>query len=392
MIAKRNGQAERNGQGAMEHSIELHKMSKKRLNAVKLEAQIGKVTQRALASRGKHGWSVEIANKDWTLPTGVKTATGEYRYVCNLQFAFHAKRERKPETIKQEWHNIIKAVGGAANAPGWGVETIDGKMPKAAEKGSNVIGYVPVELPDDWRDHLVHLYELDAQIDILVSSVKAAIDSDFHKRFHCALIGEPGCGKTDTLHGLKAALGEDAVLEYDATATTQAGAIKDLDERAELPRILVVEEIEKTPEDSLRWLLGVMDQRAEIRKVNYRENIQKETRMLTLATVNDYKLFKKIMFGSLASRFAFHLCFPKPDRALLTKILEREVAGIKGDRRWIEPTLDFAVAEGIYDPRKVTAICLSGKDDLLKGAYQAKLKLCSTKDFEKNHARIVEEQ
>ena len=53
----------------VQHTIELHKTSKRHLNREKLKVQIGKIQQRAIAgNRGKH-WSVEISNvKDWTVP------------------------------------------------------------------------------------------------------------------------------------------------------------------------------------------------------------------------------------------------------------------------------------------------------------------------------------
>lgn len=185
------------------------------------------------------------------------------------------------------------------------------------------------------------------------------------------------CGKSETLKGFMSAFGDAAVIQYDATAMTQAGVIKDLNERDELPRILIVEEIEKTNEESLRWLLGVMDIRAEIRKTNYRENIQKETKLLTLATVNNYALFKRIMSGALASRFSHHIYFPRPNRDLLERILTREIERTGGKKTWIKPVLEYAEEFKLHDPRKLIAICLCGRDDLLSGRYQEKLRSCS---------------
>lgn len=363
------------------HTLEIVKTGQKRSNPVKLESQINKIIDRALKrGRMQRGWRVKLQN-DATYLTP-KMMNGEWRWAAVLHVT-NENTKRTQQVLDRDFDQLIEDVGSAGAINGWLVEYIDGRRADA-KKDSRVqgaLGYAPVEIPPDWDSHFNHIFDRESQIEILVSCIKAAIDSEFANRFHCALVGDPACGKTDTLHGVKAALGQEAILEYDATATTQAGAIQDLDNREELPRILIVEEIEKTDPDSLRWLLGVMDHRGEIRKVTARKQIYRETRLLTLATVNDYPLFLKIMYGALASRFTYHLHFPRPDRTLLKRILEREVAKVKGDRRWIKPSLDYAESENIYDPRKVTAICLCGREQLLDGTYQRKLKSCAGSNF-----------
>lgn len=352
----------------MIYTIELLKNVKKRLNDDKVDAQIEEIVDSAESNaRRSRGWSVDhtVSNR---------FAAGGHIYHCKLTCSCNGNKSNI--SIKQDFDNMVKDIASTANRYDWQINFINDRLFDDTVPTKS-IGYIPVDIPTNWKDNFSHIYDRDSQIDIIMSTIEAGISSNFQDRFHCALIGDPACGKTETLRSVKKTLGEDAVLEYDATATTQAGAIKDLNERDELPRILIVEEIEKTDEASLRWLLSVMDHRAEIRKVNYREHVQKETRMLTLATVNDYKLFQKIMYGALASRFAYHLHFPKPDESLLRKILEREVARVKGDKRWIKPSLEFAISEEIYDPRKITAICLCGKDRLLDKSYQKKLKECA---------------
>lgn len=379
-MAKQNDEP----QTVVKHAIELTKQSKRRLNESKINQQLKSIIDRGMGGgRMQRGWSIEIANKADLYTPRLVPNTGEYRYICKLSLVNTPKRKREESAIKQEFDSIIKFISTAGNVPGWEILTIDNKMVDTSkdERIQKPVGYVAVEIPSDWREQFSHIYERDDQIDILMSAIRAGVDSNFQDRFHCALVGPPACGKTETLRTVKKILGEEAVLEYDATATTQAGAIKDLDMRLDLPRILIVEEIEKTDENSLRWLLSVMDHRAEIRKTTARESIQRETKLLTLATVNDYKLFKKIMFGALASRFTHHLYFPKPNRDLLKRILEREIERVKGKRAWIKPTLDYAEEENITDPRKVSAICLCGRDALLDGSYQEKLTQTSTKKF-----------
>jgi ATPase family associated with various cellular activities (AAA) len=279
----------------------------------------------------------------------------------------------------QEFANILATIGNVATKLRWQVKVIDGEQPKARPTAGTTgrsVGYAPILLPDTWRDGFTHLYERDAQIEVMISAVRAGIDSNFENRFHVCLFGPPACGKSEIARALGKVVGEDAILEYDATATTQAGAIKDLDEREELPRILIVEEIEKAPEDALRWMLGVLDMRAEIRKTNFKVNIHKEVRMLCVATANDYGLFKKMMYGALASRFSHHVYCGRPGRALMEKILLREVSKVNGNSAWIPPTLDFCATMEIDDPRNAIAICLCGRDDLMSGAYQKRLLEC----------------
>ena len=177
-------------------------------------------------------------------------------------------------------------------------------------------------------------------------------------------------------------MGEDAVLEFDATSTTMAGAQKELTNRLIQPRLLVVEEIEKQLPNALNYLLSVLDIRQGVNKVTNRGRVVSETQMLAIATVNDYDLFLSMMSGALASRFSNRVHFRRPTRETLSKILAREIATVGGDRRWISPTLDYAFSQvpPISDPREILAICLCGRDGLIDGSYQEMLKATQEPD------------
>jgi MoxR-like ATPase len=148
-----------------------------------------------------------------------------------------------------------------------------------------------------------------------------------------------------------------------------------LDEDAILPDVILIEEIEKAPENSLRWLLGIMDDRATIQQANARKTASRRVPALVLATANDYALLGKMMYGALLSRFSNEIYCPRPDRTILARILEREINKVpNGNPEWIEPTLRFAYDEhGMTDPRQLKRICLSGKDELISGKYQEDL-------------------
>lgn len=228
-------------------------------------------------------------------------------------------------------------------------------------------------------DYFSHLFGLDAQIRILLSAIQAAADSAMRNRFHSLLHGQPGAGKTDILlstHKLLTSLGISC-LAIDATSTTEAGMRKLLlDEDSILPEVILVEEIEKALH-SFRLLLGIMDDRGTVSELNYRRTSTRKVPALILASANDYNMLTKIDSGALLSRFSNEIECPLPDRDICAKILAREINLVKnGNLAWIEPTLVFCCDQrGIFDPRQLKRICLSGKDRLLSGEYQADLEV-----------------
>lgn len=361
-----------------EHRIELNKVSQKTLNREKIKSQLDKIQSRILGGNRKaRGWSVRLA-PNWDTP--VANPSGAIVHTASFLLRCQPKRRRSEDSVQAEFEKIVKVVAAASNGPGWTISTLDGDKEAAKVYSPNAeVTYCDVSLPEDWRKNFGHIYGRDEQIDLVVSSVAAGIRSNWQHRFHTVLVGPPAGGKTEICRSLVNTLGGESCLQYDATATTQAGAIEDLRNRDELPRLLVIEEIEKTDEASLRWLLGVLDDRAEIRKTTFRQDIRRECRMLGIATVNDYPLFLRLMDGALASRFCNPIHCPPPDRGILTRILEREVDAVKGNREWIKPVLDFAEAHGIHDPRRLKSICLCGRDELLNGTYQEKLNKCMLK-------------
>lgn len=353
------------------HELVLVKTMAKRRNNVELIGQLKKVMGRIIGGgREARGWKVKAELDE---PTQSKAG---YQWVAKLALSCKPKRARSDESLDAEFASVQQIASASANSQKWLVKEVDGEKFDDRKADSHVKGYVPIDIPHNWKSFFKDMYKLDDPIDIIMSAVRAAINSNWQNRYNVALIGPPAAGKSDTLRCLKEMVGLDSVLEYDATSTTAAGAIKDLDERQELPRILIVEEIEKADDASRHWLLSLMDHRAEIRKVNFRQQIHKETRLLTFATINDETSFFTAMSGALASRFANRIYFRRPDRALLQQILEREIARTKGKRAWIKPALDYAMENNIFDPREVASICICGTDDLLTGVYQRKLLNC----------------
>jgi hypothetical protein len=367
------------------HAIELFKPAKRQLRDKVIEANltglVASINNKSLTVRG---WHLEadttqdtFRGQPWKRFNDYQLdGTTEYVYRMYLVLSFTREDNKKPET--HEAASIIRTLAQRSNQPSFGkwiVGSVNGEAYDLPEDGDEIgttddlIGYADVEIPDDWDEAFQHLYGLDSHIARVLTSLNAGINSGWKNRFHAALIGPPGCGKSDICESLKIALGEDAVMKLDATATTAAGAIKQLTELEILPRVIIIEEIEKAPEAAMSFLLGVLDQRSEIRKVTARQTVQRDTKLLAFATVNDVDLFRKLQAGALASRFPNEIFFSRPSRETLALILTREVVKVDGDAEWIAPTLDYCEEHKITDPRKVISLCLCGMDGWLDGTF-----------------------
>jgi energy-coupling factor transporter ATP-binding protein EcfA2 len=244
--------------------------------------------------------------------------------------------------------------------------------PGYKEVESVPVGKINLDLPDNTFERL---YGREAQIRRVLDALSLGESTGWKKRKHTLLSGPPGCGKTELMLCLSRALGREgeAWLWFDSTSTTRAGAVEQLMKAPVVPPVLFVEEIEKTQESALRWLLGVMDERGEIRRNNYRTgNQHKAIKLALVATANNVELLKQMDSGALYSRFANRIHCPEPDRDTLEKILNREVHDVdRGDAQWVEETLKFGYDTlGIGDPRELINMLLCGRDRLLDGTYQ----------------------
>lgn len=371
----------------IEHLVRVSKGAERELNEKITRKHMEEVIARVInPARVKNGWKMEIvpATSYSFYKREYGTGVGEPTYTYYVTFKVTCKPDRERPNIEAEFLTLVKDVEMKIKFPAkWTVDLVDEidwhakkeEVEKNKEDAANVdIGYVPLEMPEDWLANFEHLYGLDAHISRIKRALEGTIATGWKKRLHCVLIGPPGCGKSDIARSIKEAVGAENVLEFDATSTTMAGAQKELAERADsgngLPRILLVEEIEKADDKSLSWLLSLMDLRGEIRKTTARGKINADTKMICIATVNDVPTFEKLAFGALASRFSNKVFFRRPDRELLGRILEREVKAIKGNPEWINLTLDLADEIGTSDPREVISLMLCGRDALITGDFQ----------------------
>jgi len=332
----------------------------------------------ATQSRRQRGWSFDedIAGYTELEPTD---AARRYQWKLHVDFA---SATTKPNGT--EFQSIVFTLYGRAIKPAgghWTLTEVDGKpyAPPSDDDAiglkmeADQIGYADCEIPEDWDSYFEHLYGLDSHISRVKRAVQAGISSNWKNRFNTVLSGPPGCGKSDIALSMKAALGENAVLSFDATATTAAGLIKTLNDLEIMPRVIIFEEIEKASADALVPLLGIADQRGEINKTTARGEVQKSVKALCIATINDRELFEKLQAGALASRFSNKVYFEKPAREIAMRILRREIAKVDGDQDWAEPALDYCESHGITDVREMISICLCGAEGLLDGSFQKEM-------------------
>ncbi|MCK9458610.1 MAG: ATP-binding protein [Proteobacteria bacterium] len=351
--------------------VTLTKETRKKPNPQRIKAEVDELIGLGLGTKTrKRDWSTQIHDS-----TCVKEL-GTYTIVRKVAFQ-RVRGQRRSEA--SQWTIVYNKLAKACHTSGRRWSITSPHAPKEAPPAvhihvkDDVKDYAPINL--DMGKHFSHIFDRERQIRRIMAALRLAQQTNMQKRLHCVLFGEPGCGKSEIIAALGKMLGEERkhYIQFDATSTTQAGAINIFLSSPNIPPVLLVEEIEKTHQNDQRWMLGLLDQRAEIRQVNFRVgNRAKNVKVLCIATCNDLQLFKSVMSGALASRFTHKIMCPRPTREILQKILTREVSHIPGGKTaWITPALDFADELHITDPREVISICLSGQDDLLTKQYQS---------------------
>ena len=358
------------------YEVALTKETRNKPNPKKIKAEVDKLLYLGLApATRRNAWTTKVFDSTCVQESGT--------YTVIRKVAFQRVRGHKRIEASQ-WAIVYNKLAKVCHTSGRKWSITSQHAPKDVAPPAvhihvkdDVKDYAPINL--DAGQYFDHIFDRERQIRRIMAALRLAQQTNMQKRLHCVLYGEPGCGKSEIIAGLGKMLGEEKkhYIQFDATSTTQAGAINIFLNSPFIPPVLLVEEIEKTHPNDQRWMLGLLDQRAEIRQVNFRVgNRAKNVKVLCIATCNDLSLFKSVMSGALASRFSHKIMCPRPTRDILHKILEREVSHISGGNKlWIPPALDFADEIGITDPREVISICLSGQDELLTGGYQEDYRL-----------------
>lgn len=221
-----------------------------------------------------------------------------------------------------------------------------------------------------------NLYGVNPQIRIVLSNIKRAKETGGESRNHVVMFGHAGCGKTTTMFCLEQMFGSNSVLKLDATSTTKAGLEKlFFSDLTDIPPLVFMEEAEKADPEALKIWLGALDDRGEIRKINFRVNQLRSVKVLFICSVNNKSVFDRMMgsdgteAGALSSRCVTQIYYPRPSDAVLFQILDKEIREKGGKMEWIPPAIQIAKELGITDPRIVRSY-LAGGDRLLDGTYR----------------------
>lgn len=299
------------------------------------------------------------------------------------------------EVTEQELDNVVRNFNSADAVNSeyrWHVYSVDGEAYEGDVRDSDeqssgkndikdLLPYADVSIPENWDEFFTGgknpVIGLEAHTSRMMRALRVAIGTDFEERHNTLLVGVPACGKSELMRRLKKMVGNDAVLEVDATSTTAKGLQEILAERSIMPRVLLVEEIEKGSKELHEVLLSIMDTRGEIRKVTARGKIMQECRMVTICTANDMDKFRDSASGAIASRTDNVINFqPATRETMFTIVLNRMMnLGLATPKatQIVNKVLDYAEGTDMWDTRSLISLAQCGGEDWLNGEYEKEL-------------------
>lgn len=359
--------------------VQLERISTNKLNELAVNDQLTYIKKRA---QGNTTYKIKASLKN----DGFKDF-GEkgYQYLAKLKIT--KVNYRATDVANRQLDNVTQQIESAAKTKGWRIidKPTDVQNPELADQ--IIKEDTPIVInelsPQNMQIYFSGIYERESHINLIYSSAQTAIQTNFNKRSHVLLHGLPATAKSSIFLAFKAFFeagrSNEVVAMIDATTLTKAGLERWILNKAqakELPKFLVLEELEKHQPDNLLCLLSVMDNRASLSRTNaIVGQVVAEAKMVIWGTCNNDDLLKNFHKGALWSRFQHRFVCRRPSKTLMKKILEREVIDMDGKLEWIEPAMDIGynllpnLTGEACDPRQMIAL-LDGQDGLLDGSYR----------------------
>lgn len=391
-------------------NVTLHRKLSKQVNRDTIKQQIDYIAKRAV-SGDRSQWSC----KKFTVPAP-KNHAGAWLYEVELKFERPSRKRigiqnlpgkvaKLLEVVKESGANtkfnpspwyVVKHTSDVAILNPVGITSAPAD-PNAPMNVGDVVNFSKaltlddIEIPEvliNGTDEEIEahpafegIYDRAAHIRVMFSSIKTMKDTKGMRRNHVILHGLPACAKSSLFMGMQKVLPVGSYLKLNANSTTRAGIEEIFLGKLKVtgvPPIIFNEELEKTLEAILTTWLSILDERAEVRKLNFRTSDQTEARVLCFATANDKLLFDRLMGGrpghpgAISSRFTKSLYVPRPSWNVMEKILLRDIKRYGGKEDWAPKCIDIAKEMGTNDPRTVLSY-LDGGDRLMDGSYKADL-------------------
>jgi hypothetical protein len=362
----------------------VEKYSVNTLNKVKLKEQVDAITHSAKNRTQAAG--VTGRTEDFEGPLSkVNPSTGKDENYYRFRIVLEKTKFRSDTAAAKCLEAAKKFVKRAAENRQW---NFVGEASEIEEKQAAKDNRLPLKLPElteeRYKKYFGHIKERGAHIRLLYRTVQTYIETKGDERNHTLFFGEPAAAKTIMLKAFKQfieeeeGLGVERITMVNATTLTKAGIEKWLLERAQiglLPDILWINELEKTDGDNYGGLLGVMEDSAEIARLNARDGkVQAEARILIISDCNDANKVQSWNNGALWSRFNKRYPCVRPSKdtmreILLDKIRKRKRNGQKANEAWANVIVDYCYDKLRCNDPRVVAGMLDGGDDVLNGKY-----------------------
>lgn len=357
--------------------------------------------------------SVEI-QKYWlitpALEVGEPTPEGAAVYLASILFTRKKNRLSDEARGRQEsnvledlrkrceaakW-SICNEKGEVVTASGWSeTNPFEGEFVSFAE--FNTYFYSRDDQLVGAKDEIIRsspyfrdLFGVEAHIRLMLDAINTAVETNGEVCHHIILHGDPGAGKSSIASALGQYLsgcipidrGARAHTAINIDSTTSAGLERAFLDRwarkTGVPPFIIFEEGEKVHQNVWKCMLGALDHRKQIHKINARRADITPIYTFAICVVNDIEAFDhflggrtvngKLIPGALSSRFSTRIEVARPDDVTMKKIIMREIDKYEWNPAWADAALDLAKRIGTDDPREILRL-LDGKNRLLDDTY-----------------------